>query len=56
MNRVRLARAGAERYLAVDKGRAEVFSNYRLRIAGVVRDYGMHARSEAPGDSRRVHD
>src|ERR1700739_3026401 len=26
------------------KGRAEVFANYRLRIAGVIRDYGMHER------------
>jgi heme-degrading monooxygenase HmoA len=26
---------------AQSKGRAEVFENYRLRIAGVIRDYGM---------------
>src|ERR1700739_444682 len=26
------------------KGRAEVFADYRLRIAGVIRDYGMHER------------
>lgn len=32
-------------------GRAELFTNYRLRIAGVVRDYGMHERREAPADS-----
>jgi len=36
-------------------GRSEVFANYRLRIAGVVRDYGMHERDEAPGDSRVAH-
>lgn len=33
-------------------GRAEHFANYRLRIAAVVRDYGMHERREqAPADS-----
>ena len=33
-------------------GRSEVFADYRLRIAQVVRDYGMSERAEAPGDSR----
>jgi heme-degrading monooxygenase HmoA len=33
-------------------GRAEVFRDYRLRIATVARDYGMQAREEAPRDSR----
>ena len=34
------------------KGRAGVFSDYRLRVAGVVRDYGMSDRREqAPEDS-----
>ena len=38
------------------KGRAGVFSDYRLRIAGVVRDYGMTERREqAPADSRAAH-
>ncbi len=37
-------------------GRGEYFADYRLRIAGVIRDYGMTDRTEAPGDSRRVHD
>ena len=37
------------------KGRAEVFANYRLRIAGVIRDYGMHEREQAPQDSRSLH-
>ncbi|MBT1158283.1 antibiotic biosynthesis monooxygenase [Aminobacter anthyllidis] len=36
-------------------GRGGVFSGYRLRIAHVVRDYGLHERAEAPGDSRKVH-
>jgi heme-degrading monooxygenase HmoA len=38
------------------KGRATIFENYRLRIAGVVRDYGMNDRAQAPKDSRAVHD
>jgi heme-degrading monooxygenase HmoA len=33
-------------------GRAEVFRDYRLRVAQVVRDYGMSERDEAPEDSR----
>ncbi|MDS9470099.1 antibiotic biosynthesis monooxygenase [Paracoccus sp. MBLB3053] len=36
-------------------GRDHVFSDYRLRIAEVARDYGMEARGEAPDDSRRIH-
>lgn len=37
------------------KGRGGVFDGYRLRIAGVIRDYGMHDRAEAPADSNRAH-
>ena len=37
-------------------GRGGVFADYRLRIAHVVRDYGMFERAEAPADSRGVHD
>ena len=37
------------------KGRAKIFENYRLRIAGVIRDYGMDDRAQAPKDSRAVH-
>ena len=36
-------------------GRDHVFADYRLRVAAVVRDYGMHDRAQAPTDSRRVH-
>lgn len=36
-------------------GRAGVFSDYRLRVAAVVRDYGMQEREQAPADSRAVH-
>jgi heme-degrading monooxygenase HmoA len=37
------------------KGRAGVFHDYRLRIAAVMRDYGMNDRVEAPDDSRAIH-
>ena len=37
------------------RGRAGVFADYRLRVASVVRDYGMSDRAEAPPDSREVH-
>ncbi|MCZ4282088.1 antibiotic biosynthesis monooxygenase [Kiloniella laminariae] len=36
------------------KGRAGVFSDYRLRVAEVKRDYGMYEREETPEDSRKV--
>ena len=42
--------------LAQEKGRNEVFSNYRLRVANVSRDYGMQSREQAPSDSLSVHD
>ena len=37
------------------RGRSGVFSNYRLRVANVVRDYGMFERAEAPIDSHAAH-
>ncbi|UGQ47177.1 antibiotic biosynthesis monooxygenase family protein [Massilia endophytica] len=36
-------------------GRGELFRDYRLRIAHVVRDYGMTEREQAPRDSRVVN-
>jgi len=36
-------------------GSSEIFSNYRLRIAGVIRDYGMSERAQVPADSRSKH-
>lgn len=36
-------------------GRDHVFADYRLRVAAVVRDYGMTNRAQAPADSRAVH-
>src|SRR5688572_24091306 len=40
---------------AQSKGRGGVFADYRLRVASVMRDYGMTARGEAPPDSRNAH-
>jgi heme-degrading monooxygenase HmoA len=40
---------------AQEQGRAGVFRDYRLRIAGVMRDYGMTRREQAPEDSRAHH-
>ena len=41
--------------MAQAKGRSELFRDYRLRIAAVIRDYGMSERAEAPADSRERH-
>lgn len=35
---------------AQQAGRARIFRDYRLRIAHVLRDYGMDERAEAPRD------
>jgi heme-degrading monooxygenase HmoA len=37
-------------------GRGGIFADYRLRIAAVIRDYGMTDRAQAPADSRRTHE
>jgi len=36
-------------------GRQTLFANYRLRIAQVIRDYGLNEREQAPRDSRSAH-
>jgi heme-degrading monooxygenase HmoA len=36
-------------------GRDHIFHDYRLRIAEIVRDYGLHDRKQAPADSRQLH-
>ena len=40
---------------AQSRGREGVFAGYRLRVAHVVRDYGLHDRAEAPDDSQQAH-
>lgn len=41
---------------AQSSGRQELFADYRLRVAHVIRDYGMNDRGDAPADSLRAHD
>ncbi|MEO1043184.1 MAG: antibiotic biosynthesis monooxygenase [Pseudomonadota bacterium] len=38
------------------QGRDDIFSDYRLRVAHVVRDYGLSQRDTVPTDSQAVHD
>ena len=33
------------------EGRAAIFAGYRLRVAAVIRDYGISERDEVPADS-----
>ena len=37
-------------------GRESVFEDYRLRVAEVLRDYGLTSRDQAPDDSRTHHE
>ena len=37
------------------RGRAGIFSDYRIRVASVLRDYGMVDRDQVPGDSLKAH-
>ena len=36
-------------------GRDHIFADYRLRVADVLRDYGLREREQAPQDSRSTH-
>lgn len=36
---------------AQHEGRKAIFKDYRLRVARVLRDYGMNEREQAPADS-----
>ena len=36
-------------------GRSGIFADYRLRVAEVLRDYGLFDRTEAPADSKTAH-
>lgn len=42
--RTHLAHREAQR-----RGRGEIFDDYRIRVASVVRDYGISERAQAPG-------
>lgn len=52
---VRRWRAHEAHRAAQGRGRGGVFRDYRLRVASVIRDYGMHEREQAPQDSLRAH-
>ena len=52
---VRCWRETEEHRAAQQAGRGGVFASYRLRVASVLRDYGLEDREEAPGDSRALH-
>ncbi|KRP69607.1 antibiotic biosynthesis monooxygenase [Pseudomonas paralactis] len=41
---------------AQSTGRQQVFADYHLRIAHVVRDYSLEDRVQAPTDSRQAHE
>ncbi len=45
----------AEHRKAQTAGRSGIFKDYRLRVAGVMRDYGLEQREGAPADSLNVH-
>ncbi len=50
-------RSSASHRAAQSVGRKEVFRNYRLRVASVIRDYDMsNHREQAPADSRAIHE
>ena len=37
------------------ESRSSIFTNYRLRVASVIRDYGMFERGQAPSDGLTAH-
>lgn len=45
----------ARHRMAQAAGRGTHFADYRLRVAAVIRDYGMSERDEAPEDSIALH-
>jgi heme-degrading monooxygenase HmoA len=52
---VRQWRALEPHRAAQAQGRGGIFADYRLRVAAVLRDYGMSEREQAPADSRALH-
>jgi heme-degrading monooxygenase HmoA len=48
-------RNSADHRATQSKGRGGVFDDYRLRVAYVLRDYGLADRTQAPNDSRQIH-
>ena len=48
---VRQWRCTGQHRAAQQTGRNDVFAGYRLRVAAVLRDYGLDDRAQAPADS-----
>ncbi len=44
-----------EHRAAQSQGRSRIFRDYRLRVADVMRDYGMTNREQVPSDSQAHH-
>lgn len=53
---VRIWRNHMQHRAAQEAGRGGVFSGYRLRVAHVIRDYGLNEREQVPLDSRPAQD
>ncbi|MBI5268197.1 MAG: antibiotic biosynthesis monooxygenase [Burkholderiales bacterium] len=49
---VRQWRCHAMHRAAQQAGRSDILAGYRLRVATVMREYGLLDREQAPGDSR----
>ena len=47
---VKAWRTQPEHRMAQKAGRGGIFKDYRLRVAHVLRDYGMNAREQVPAD------
>lgn len=45
---IRAWRTHLDHRLAQQAGREEIFAGYRIRVAAVVRDYGLEDREQAP--------
>lgn len=52
---VRHWRMAAAHRSVQQRGREAIFTDYRLRVAQVMRDYGMFDRGQAPQDSKAFH-
>ncbi|GHO51256.1 antibiotic biosynthesis monooxygenase family protein [Ktedonospora formicarum] len=44
-----------EHHIAQAKGRATIFEDYRMKIAGVIWDYGKRDRAQAPQNRQASH-
>lgn len=48
---VRAWRTQALHRAGQQEGRSTIFADYRIQVAAVLRDYGLHERAQAPADS-----